>query len=319
MMGNLNGVDGDALRECQLLRYVDFDSVRGLMDTCAEVSLQPGDILLTPGEINSTLFILVSGRLRVHLNALEDDPIMIEAGESVGEMSVIDHQPVSAYVVADETCSLLAMNEETLWSLVRSSHAAACNLLFMLTRRLRRTDTMVVEDNLALEDVYENFCSIDALTGLHNRFWIDNMLNRLVNRSLHKGTPISIIMIDIDDFTNFNDLYGPAHGDRILYYMAHTFTENLRPTEVIARYGDDEFVVILPDLDLQLTRGVAERLLNAVIEAVPVTPDGQSYPHPTVSMGIAQMQPDQTIEDFISLTEEALARARGVEGNSISE
>lgn len=318
-MGDLNGVDGEALRECQLFRYVDFDSVRGLIDNCTALTLQPGDILLTAGEINNTLYVLLSGRLRVHLNSLEDDPIMIDAGESVGEMSVIDHQPVSAHVVADESCNLIAINEETLWSLVRSSHAAACNLLFTLTRRLRKTDTMVVEDNLALDDVYENFCSIDALTGLHNRFWIDNMLNRLFNRSLSRGAPISLIMIDIDNFTDFNDLYGSAHGDRILYYMAHTFTQNLRPTEVIARYGDDEFIVLLPDMDLDMARSVAKRLLNAVVEAVPITPDGQSYPHPTVSVGIAQMQPERTIEEFIRDTEDALSRARRAEGNSISE
>ncbi|MBN1665120.1 MAG: GGDEF domain-containing protein [Deltaproteobacteria bacterium] len=318
-MSNERYMDDETLRQIQLFRYVDFDAVRGLIDTCMTVTLQAEEILLTPGDMNSTVYLLVSGRLRVHLNSLDDEPIMIGEGESVGEMSVIDHQPVSAYVVADEPCVLLAMNEEALWSLVRSSHAAACNLLFTLTGRLRSTDKLINGDNLALEDVYSHYCSVDALTGLHSRYWIDNMFARLFSRSLNNSEPMSVILIDIDKFTQFNELYGSTQGDRILYYMAHTLTANLLPTEIIARSGDDEFLVLLPGWGIDNARLVAERLLNAVVNTVPAMPDGTVMPHPTISVGIAQMQPEQTIDQLIAAAEDALSRARMIGGNSISE
>jgi diguanylate cyclase (GGDEF)-like protein len=297
-------------RRIHLFKYVHYEAVIGLLEACLTKELAPQEILISPGQPNNAIYIVLSGRLRVHLGPLEADPIIIlEAGESVGEMSVIDQQPTSALVVAEERCRLLVMSEDLLWSLVQSSHAASCNLLFTMTKRLRHTDHVIIE-NVHLDEVYQRYGNVDALTGLHNRHWLDNALERQCQRCAKSKTPFSIIMIDIDHFKQVNDRQGHLCGDRILYWLAHILTDHLRPSEVVARYGGDEFIILLPDMTIENAVEVAKRLHNCVKGAPAVIIEGKEMVHPTISSGIACIKSNQTPEMLIEEADAALYRAK---------
>ncbi len=137
-------IDEMDLKQIYLLKGVEPDVIIGLLDLCTILKLEPQEILIVPTQSNRTVYFLLSGRLRIHLDSVDSKPIVIlEPGESVGEMSVVDHKPTSAFVVADESCVLLTMEEDTLWSLVQASHAAARNLLFTLVQRLRHADAII--------------------------------------------------------------------------------------------------------------------------------------------------------------------------------
>lgn len=125
-------------------------------------------------------------------------------------------------------------------------------------------------------------------------------------------------MVDIDHFRRFNDNYGRSYGDHVLYSIAHTISDHLRPTEVLARYGDDEFIILLPGIGIKSARSVAERLHEVVMNAVPVMPDGKSIPHPTISVGIAEMKNDQTVDKLIADARSALSRAKSNGRNCIA-
>ncbi len=307
------------LRRIHLLNGVNLESIKGLLSFCEIRRLQPGEVLISRAHPNRTVYFLLNGHLRIHLDSLDEEPhVVLGPGESVGEMSAIDHRPASAFVVADEECTLLAMDEEILWSLVQSSHIAACNLIFILMQRLRHADSVISYDQ-EVRQQYQKYGNIDALTGLYNRYWLDNMMKRQCLRSSMENTPLSLIMIDIDNFKDFTDHYGHMYGDLIIYSVAHTLSDLLRPTEIIARLGEDEFIVVLPEVDLTTTRRIAERLHRGVMEKVPVMPDGQSIPHPTISMGIVEMKPGQTPEKFIDAADKALYRAKNSGRNCISE
>jgi len=106
------------------------------------------------GRPHKFLYLLLSGRLRIHLKKLTLNPIAIlEPGEVAGEMSVIDRQPASAFVVAHEDCRLLLLDEETIWSVVESYPVVARNLLLILSQRLRQGNVLV--DASLLETVSE--------------------------------------------------------------------------------------------------------------------------------------------------------------------
>lgn len=314
----MNAIKEEELREIRLFKSVDLESIKGIIDACTVQFLERGDVLINKGETNRTVYFLLDGCVSVHLDSLESKPTAILGpGESVAEMSVIDRQPTTAYVVAAEPTCLLAMDEEILWSLIHSSHAAACNIIGILTSRLRHADAVIAE----IGDIGDlrGYGTIDALTGLHNRFWLDQIIERQVHRCTTDGRPMCLIMIDIDEFRAFNDRHGHTHGDHVLYSVANAIGDNLRPAEIIARYASDEFVVVLPKVEMEMARRISERLHRGVISSVPVMPDGSSMPHPTISIGVVAMQPGQTGKQILAEAGKALARAREKGGNCISE
>jgi len=307
------------LSKIKLFQFVDLESIKGILDACTLRSLTAGEVLITAGQQNRTVYFLLEGHVRIHLTSLQSEPTAsLGPGESVGEMSVIDHQPASAFVVAADPVRLLAMDEELLWSLVHSSHATACNLLIGLSARLRHADA-VLSESFEMEEDGRHYGTVDALTGLHNRFWMETVLERQVQRSIKGGLPLSLIMIDIDNFKSFNDHYGRAYGDHVLYSVAHTLSDHLRPTEIIARCGGDEFVVILPEMAIGTAKDIGERLHRGVMDAIPVTPDGSSIPHPTISVGLVELKTEQTGKELFAAADRALTRAKSDGRNRISE
>jgi len=307
------------LKDAELFRNVNIESIRGLLDRCKVKELKKDEILIRAGQQNNIVYVLLSGELRIHIYALERKAVAILGpGETVGEMSVIDRHPASAFVVAEKPSRLLSMDENMLWSLVHSSHAAAANLLSILTKRLRHADAFIMKA-LRLDETCERYGSVDALTGLHNRYWLDGMLKRQFLRSTMAKTHFSIIIIDVDDFKALNDTYGHVSGDRILYSVARIISDYIRPSEMIARFGGDEFIILLPNLSLEATRVIAERVQNAVANAPPLDLAGSKIPHPTISIGIAEVKEGQTLEMFIDEVDKALYRAKHLGKNSISD
>lgn len=313
----MNNISEADLKRLYLFRSVNLESVQGILDTCAVQTAAPGDVIIQAGLPNRYVYLLLEGCLRVHPHDVSDGHVVvIGPGELVGEISVIDQQPASANVIADESCRLMVMDEDILWSLVQSSHAAARNLLFILASRLRHADRLIMGD-VSPGEGFDHYGSVDALTGLRSRRWLDHMIQRQFMRSRTSGEPLSLLMIDIDHFTDFNNQHGRAYGDRVLYTIAQNISNHLRPIDIIARYGGDEFVILLPNVPITAAREVASRLHREVMKAVPLMPDGKSIPHPTLSIGLAEVQTGQTPEMFMTAADTALRRARNSNGNCI--
>ncbi|MCZ6876546.1 MAG: cyclic nucleotide-binding domain-containing protein [Acidobacteria bacterium] len=129
-----------------LWKGVELDSVLDLLQDCPIKEFTEGAVLIQAGQPNDFLYLILSGRLRIHLKDLTLAPIvMLEPGEVVGEMSVFDRQPASAYVVAQEDSRLLVLDRATIWSLIEIYPIVARNLLFVLAQRLRSGNALVEE------------------------------------------------------------------------------------------------------------------------------------------------------------------------------
>ncbi len=301
-----------------LLRSVDFSTIKPLLCNCPIRTLRPTEVLIAAGRPNNCLYVVLSGRLSVRLCSAETAPIAeIVAGETAGELSMIDRQPTSAYVVAETDCRVLVIDEELLWMLVNTSHAISTNLLYTLTKRLRVGNNTLFENRERLEQ-YRYHATVDALTGLFNRHWLSNMLPRQMHRSRICDEPFSLLLIDIDRFKDYNDLHGHVAGDCAIATIGKTLRDTVRPSDMVARYGGEEFLVLLPNCPREAATGVAERLRSAVERTKVNLQHGPELPSVTVSIGVAAMPKEGTMESFVTDTDAAMYRAKEAGRNRVS-
>jgi diguanylate cyclase (GGDEF)-like protein len=159
----------------------------------------------------------------------------------------------------------------------------------------------------------------DRLTQLYNHGYFHQRLEEEFNRSSRFGHPISLIMIDIDDFKDFNDTYGHPRGDTVLRSVSDTIRANLRDIDVAARYGGEEFVVVLPETDAEGARAVAERIRSGVEDVEFVGADGSPAVHKTVSVGIATYPVHATTQSrLIESADQAMYAAKRSVKNAVS-
>lgn len=234
---------------------------------------------------------------------------MLDAGESVGELSVIDQRPASAWVVADQATRLLVAPQELFWTLIQSSHAVARNLLMCLSQRLRHTDALAAHHN-GIRRHHLRQAVVEEVTGLHNRRWFENALLRQVLRSGMSSRPLSLILVDVDRFDRVNRAFGDEAGDAILSAVARCLENVIRPTDLVARFGADGFAIALPDTTLDNAHTVATRLQTEIARAVMVMDDVSILPPVTVSCGIAALRAGGGVEGLIGHALAALRNAR---------
>lgn len=152
----------------------------------------------------------------------------------------------------------------------------------------------------------EKLSVTDDLTGLYNRRHALNIAGNEVSRSKRYSSPLGLIMLDVDRFKEINDKYGHLVGDDVLITVADVLKENIRTPDTVARYGGDEFIIILPQTENDQAKSIAERLRNKVSEKYFVTGKGNQI-RLTISIGVTQLRDDSdTLEDLIRRADSAL-------------
>ena len=306
------------LSQTVLFKGLTQSRMNEFLGRCDQAFFEKGEILLSPDKNSGRMYLLLTGAVRVHLTSLENEPLVVlGAGECVGEMSLFDGSNPSAYVVAEQDTATLVVDSELLWDMINESHDVARNLLYLLSRRIR-SGNEAVHLNQALQKKARQEANSDALTGVNNRRWLEELLLRTRGRPLEDLAPLSVIMLDVDHFKRFNDDYGHQTGDEVLKMVAQAMQSSLRPNDMVARYGGEEFVILLPKTRLKHSLQVAERLRRKV-ERTPINAEDKAIPGVTISLGVAQWQPGISLEALIGQADEALYRAKESGRNRVSQ
>ncbi len=167
-----------------------------------------------------------------------------------------------------------------------------------------------------LSDSYQKLAFVaghDSLTDLLNRGRIEWVLRHLIEDTNKTHHTFSAIMIDIDSFKHINDTYGHSVGEDVLIRLADIMKNGVRPTDYAGRWGGDEFVILLPDTDIDQSEKVADRMRKNFAEA-DILPDGKAV---TASFGVTTSYEGETLESFYRRMDSALYTAKGAGKNQV--
>ncbi len=241
-----------------------------------------------------------SGLICKHLPASSADYIcvpLIAQGEILGLIYMQAAADNGAETVADEAHTLLIHKQQLAVTVAKQISMALANLS--------------LRESLHIQAI------IDPLTGLYNRRYMEETLNREIYRARRREAPIGIILMDIDYFKRINDTYGHEAGDTLLAALGGFFKKQIRREDVPCRYGGEEFLLILPDANLENTYRRAEEL-REIIARFDVKHLGLSLGKITASFGVANCpEHGEDMEDVIRAADAALYLAKAGGRNQV--
>ncbi len=191
---------------------------------------------------------------------------------------------------------------------VKCSIAVDINELKETQNRLAEAHAQLALKNRDLE----RLAVTDRLTGIANRFRLDEVLLREMNRSDRYNTPLSLIIMDLDFFKRVNDTHGHQVGDLVLQQIAQLLGANIRSADLLGRWGGEEFLIICPGIDRDGATAMAEKLRKRIREHL-----FEHVRDQTASFGVAQYRQGESAEDIVRRADQALYRAKDLGRNRV--
>ena len=176
------------------------------------------------------------------------------------------------------------------------------------TQVRRRRYTERLRDNVQMSI---EMAITDALTGLHNRRYMESHLSTLVEQAASRGKPLTVLVLDIDYFKSVNDTHGHDAGDEVLREFSQRLKKSIRGIDLACRYGGEEFVVVMPETDMAVATMVAERLRRRIAsEPFPIS-QGANAVEVTISIGLAARHSvSDNAANILKRADQALYRAK---------
>jgi diguanylate cyclase len=167
-------------------------------------------------------------------------------------------------------------------------------------------------------DQAEKLARTDALTGLPNRYAFEDFFRSAQTAAVENRRPLSVLLIDVDHFKRFNDDFGHGVGDQVLRLIAKVLQEQVRDQDLPARYGGEELIAVFPNSDLKACTAVGESIRRLISERkITRRSNGEVLPGITVSVGVAQLKPGESMTDVIERCDKALYKAKGSGRNRV--
>ncbi|MCA1753180.1 MAG: GGDEF domain-containing protein [Spirochaeta sp.] len=241
-----------------------------------QLELKSGETLFHQGDSGVELYVVGEGQVSVSLQIPDGERIELKRfgqGEFFGEMSIFEHMPRSADCVALEPTILFALHKDDFFGLIETKPQTAIRMMY---RMLGVTTHRLL-----------NISEFHSEMVLWGRRFLDSAFEEQFNKARRNGSQLAVLMIDLDHFNTINDTCGLPVGDEILTAAADIFKSSLGLQGIGARYGGDEFSVLLPGMGVDGARAVAEAI-RAGVEAMDIPAVREAgLPGVTTSQGLA--------------------------------
>jgi diguanylate cyclase (GGDEF)-like protein len=310
------------LQESPLFRKVKSSLLASMLLQTTRVKLVAEQILMVPEQQNDHIYIVLSGRLRAQTDMFDTRPLVLFGmGECMGEMSLFDEDNVSFYGIAVTDCELLSIPHADVWAVLNQSLQASHNLLAILASRVSASSRMsmsnrmwpsnrILTESMEYRHGYEALDYINTVTGVYNGRWLSKSIPRLTHRFTMNRQSCVFILMKIDNFGQFDARFGSLGSDQAQRTIAHFMLGCLRPNDLVAHISEDQFAIFLPQTELDKADKVTSRLLEGIDQAIIVTPSGDALPPVAVSLGVSQLQSDDTLDSLIARASSAMRCAQ---------
>lgn len=285
----------------------------------------------------------VPDNIRVLMETLKDDYAIVPAVNGPTALKIAEESPPPDLIILDilmpemdgyEVIKRLKENDKTRYipvifvtaisEVINEAMGFQLGAVDYITKPFHPHIVKVrVKTHLELKrrgDILEMLSSMDSLTDIPNRRRFDEFLESEWRRAIRNQTPISLVMIDIDFFKQYNDRYGHAAGDECLQRVAQTLSDTThRSHDLLARYGGEEFAVVLPETDTQGATSLAQRMRTNVEKIDIRHEDSHVARHITISLGVATEIPsaESASGTFIRNADRALYKAKHFGRNQV--
>jgi diguanylate cyclase (GGDEF)-like protein len=250
----------ESLARTKLFRHLDTNKLRDLVATASEQVFPPGFSILREGETGTNVYIVLTGRVRV-METVPDGPNdmflgEMGAGELFGEIGFLRETPRSATVLTLERTRCLVLSQEEFLDTLHSSTALCIALLRVMAGRLSDADRLLAR------------YAPDPLTGLPGRRAFHDLYFRLAAGARRRDNSVILILMDVKNLRSINDEFGYGVGDDVLKTMAESLLESSRATDLVARFGSDEFAILLIDAGPSDREMIVERVNEKLSQLV---------------------------------------------------
>jgi diguanylate cyclase (GGDEF)-like protein len=275
----------------------DSDIVAAALRHGERRALREGEVLFREGDAGDAAYVLLGGVIEI--DAANRHLRQVRPGEMFGEMAFFDGQSRSGTATSLSASEIVRIPYESFDRLLQENFAVAKRLMAQLSRMVRDLNRIA---------------TTDPLTGCFARGHLMTVLEREVARCGRQRAPLSLVFIDVDNFKAVNDTFGHGEGDELLLAVARYLQEAIRRTDLLGRYGGDEFCVVLPDTPVSSCRLVMQRFLK-VIDSAPLRAVNARLPPEravSLSLGAADLDAvgDATASALVAAADAAVYAAK---------